>query len=51
MPTMSVAVAIISAGLGVKSTVISMRSLRGRTPTPVERRFARAASREPAGCR
>ena len=40
MPTISVAVAIISPGSGVKSTVISMRLPRGRTPTPVERRFA-----------
>ena len=39
MPVISVAVAIISAALGVKSTVISMRSPRGRTPTPVDRRF------------
>lgn len=39
MPTIKVAVAIISAALGVKSDVISMRSSRGRTPTPVERRF------------
>lgn len=40
MPTTSVAVAIMSAGLGVKSEVISMRSGRGRTPTPVDRRLA-----------
>ena len=39
IPTISVAVAIISPGSGVKSTVISMRLPRGRTPTPVERRF------------
>ena len=43
MPTMSVAVAIISPGSGVKSTVISIRLPRGRTPTPVERRFAPAS--------
>ena len=40
MPTMSVAVAAISAASGVKSAVISMRLARGRTPTPVERRLA-----------
>ena len=40
MPTISVAVATISPGSGVKSTVISIRLPRGRTPTPVERRFA-----------
>ena len=39
MPTIKVAVAIMSDGLGVKSAVISMRSPRGRTPTPVERRL------------
>ncbi len=43
MPTMSVAVAIISPGSGVKSTVISMRLPRGRTPTPVDRRFDAAS--------
>ena len=37
---MSVAVAIMSAASGVKSAVTSMRSPRGRTPIPVERRFA-----------
>ena len=39
MPMMSVAAAIISDALGVKSAVTSMRSPRGRTPTPVERRL------------
>jgi len=38
--TRKVPVAIISSGTGVKSTVTSMRSPRGRTPTPVDRRFA-----------
>jgi len=42
MPTMSAAVADINPGSGVKSNVISIRSRRGRTPIPVERRFAPA---------
>ena len=40
IPVISVAVAIISDALGLKSAVISMRSPRGRTPMPVERRLA-----------
>ena len=40
MPTITVAVAIMSGASGVKSAVISMRSPRGLTPIPVERRFA-----------
>ena len=45
MPTIIVAAAIIRPGSGVKSTVISMRLPRGRTPTPVERRLqARSAT-------
>jgi hypothetical protein len=40
IPAISVPVAIISDALGVKSAVISMRSPRGRTPMPVERRLA-----------
>jgi hypothetical protein len=35
-----VAVAIINEASGVKSAVISTRLPRGRTPIPVERRFA-----------
>ena len=40
MPTHSVAVAIMSDALGVKSAVTSTRLPRGRTPMPVERRLA-----------
>jgi hypothetical protein len=40
MPTITVAAAIISSASGVKSAVTSMRFERGRTPMPVERRFA-----------
>ena len=39
-PTINVAAATIRPGSGVKSRVTSMRLLRGRTPTPVERRLA-----------
>ena len=40
MPVASDAAAIIRSGSGVKSTVTSTRSPRGRTPTPVLSRFA-----------
>jgi hypothetical protein len=40
MPAISVAAATWSAGSGVKSAVTSIRVTRGRTPMPVERRFA-----------
>ena len=40
MPTISAVAAAISPGSGVKSKVISTRSRRGRTPMPVDRRFA-----------
>ncbi|PYP78290.1 MAG: hypothetical protein DMD35_11820 [Gemmatimonadetes bacterium] len=40
IPTIKVAVAAMSPASGVKSAVTSMRSPRGRTPTPVDRRFA-----------
>ena len=42
IPTISAVVAAMRPGSGVKSFVISMRSPRGRTPTPVERRFVPA---------
>ena len=44
IPITSAAVAIISPGSGVKSTVTSTRSPRGRTPTPVERRFVASSA-------
>ena len=48
MPAISVPHAIISDELGVKSSVTSIRSPRGRTPTPVDSRFA-ASSMTGAG--